>query len=74
MQTDISASGWVPGKEPYSESETLKQLGFLQKGSARHNCAIPGLDWPVFAFGQGVELFDHYSGENNEIPTAIAKL
>lgn len=33
-----------------------------------------GADVPIFAYGQGAELFDHYSGENNEIPKAIAKL
>lgn len=33
-----------------------------------------GADVPIFAYGQGAEVFDRYSGENNDIPKAIAKL
>lgn len=33
-----------------------------------------GADVPIFAYGQGAELFDQYNEENNEIPKTIAKL
>ena len=33
-----------------------------------------GADVPVFAYGQGAEVFQNYSEENNEIPKVIAAL
>lgn len=44
--------------------------GLLEFTTGNHT----GADVPIFAYGQGAELFDQYSGENNDIPKAIAKL
>ncbi len=44
--------------------------GKLQFNTSSHT----GADVPIFGYGQGAEVFQNYSEQNNEVPKVIAKL
>ena len=48
----------------------LKIEGKLQFNTSSHT----GADVPIFGYGQGAEVFQNYSEQNNEVPKVIAKL
>ena len=39
-----------------------------------HSTGHTGVDVPIFGYGQGAEVFQDYSEQNNEVPKVIAKL
>ena len=51
--------------------------GLIPDGTGHYNYTVNGhspADVPIFAYGQGAEVFDDYNAENNEVPKVIAAL